>query len=194
MASGRLLQEDGGSTEPGAAEQGWGGDGERPGGVALARAAVISVVGGLARLAAVGHVGRQARARTIELGARPRGRGLRAPGAGACVRGRAGRCGPSWSRGEIWGRPRPTAATWLRTGGRRARRGVSGAGAGCPAGRPAGRAAVRYPLRAWLTPTESKRGGDSMVVFLTPERVERAFCEKQLGSWGQPPDVLSRPT
>lgn len=112
FASGPLLQEGGGSTELGAPEPGCGGYGEQPDGAALAPGRRrLDGVGVLPLLAAEGHVIRRGCARTIELGVRPRGRGLLVPvlgpvlwgegGAGAASRGLlAGR-----SRGETGERP-----------------------------------------------------------------------------------------
>lgn len=95
FASGPHLQEDGGSTELGAPERGCGGYGERPSGATLAPGRRrLDGAGASPPLAVAGHVGRRACARTIELGGRPRGRGLRAPGLGPAPRGREGRARP----------------------------------------------------------------------------------------------------
>ena len=137
------------------------GEGRRAaGGAALAPGRRRLSGPGLASIGCRGSRGGSATgARTIELGARPRGRGLRAPEAGARARRGGGRAGgPSLSLGEAWGRVQVYCG-----GAARGREGdvpsggVTGPGRPSPLTRPAGPAAGRCLLGGWAqTPSYRK--------------------------------------
>lgn len=190
FASGRRFPEDGGSTELGALERGRAGDGERPSEAGLAGPPASRWSGASPGLAAAGHVGRRALARTLERGGCPRtwpsGPGWAcAPEGGP--RGRSlSRCGRGRTPGDAarepeGGRPRPAGAPFPRLAVCR-----RGCGAHGSVGKPLQMAPHRKQAR--LLSVGRQRSVGDLTRFLTLGSLRASFG-RWLGTQSQVPNT-----